>query len=304
MRRGADTADRVAGRGAAPRRGVLAAALLAAGALTAGLAAPPAMSAGAGLTYVASKLKPLPAGKQASATAKCPRRASVLGGGMGIAGSNTATGIASTFPIDDGDANVKPEDGWRGVANSRSAGDKQVFAVAVCAKSGRYSYVRRDTFLGPDQTYEYAQCPEGERVVGGGAVVTPGSTIRGLAETGPLIQTPRRATRWYATANNGVPFTIMTVYAVCTASGSYRYLTRDDSAPAGTQSGVAVPCPAGTKVTAGGAATTGTSNPWPELARSTPYRNGGTQPDDGWQADINNHSGAATTFSTFAVCRG
>lgn len=290
-----------------PRRGaLLAAALLAVAALTAGLGAPSAIAAGAGLTYVASSPKPLPAGKQASATAKCPRRASVLGGGLAILGSNTATGIASTFPIDDKDGNAKPEDGWRGVANSRSAGNKELFAVAVCAKSGRYSYVRRDTFLGPDQTYDYAQCPEGDKAVGGGAVVSPGSTIRGLAETGPLIQTPRRATRWYATANNGVPFSIMTVYAVCTSSGSYRYLERVDSTPtpAGIQSGLAAPCPGATKAIAGGGST-GTSSPNAELARSTPYRDGGPggPPDDGWQTDINNDSAASTTFSTYVVCR-
>ena len=35
-----------------------------------------------------------------------------------------------------------------------------------------------------------------------------------------------------------------------------------------------------------------------------PYKDGGKQPDDGWQGTINNNNtGAGVDFSTWAVCR-
>jgi hypothetical protein len=109
---------------------------------------------------------------------------------------------------------------------------------------------------------------------------------------------------FFAVGNNQTgDFGLIEVYAICANSGSYEYVEREETAPDGSQLGVAAPCPNGTKVTAGGVDPDSTSTSV-EVARVTPYRDGGQLPDDGWQGTVNNNNtGAGVDFSTWAVCR-
>src|SRR5215208_4897989 len=134
------------------------------------LGATASQAATGGLVYKVSKLRPLPAGEQASAKANCPNDTSVVGGGLEIGEANTATGMQSSYPFDDGDANSKPEDGWMAVANSRSAGDKSMLAFAVCSKTGKFRYVSPllEPVANNAQAAVDAPCPADRSVAGGG----------------------------------------------------------------------------------------------------------------------------------------
>ena len=263
--------------------------------------AAPAWGAGS-LEYVLSKEKNLPAGKVAFKRANCPNDTKVTGGGIQIIGGNTATGIRSSAPFDDGDSNEKPDDGWTGTAVSRSAGNKKIIALAVCSRTGRFSYVVDEGLMGPNQTSADAVCPTGEPLAGGGVRLLTSKK----AENEGLVAAKMVPSEggFYAVGNNQTnALGYIESYAICANSGSYEYVEREDTAPDGAQFGVASPCPNGTKVTSGGVEPVSTSVAV-EVARVFPYRDGGQLPDDGWQSDINNNNtGAPVDFSTWAVCR-
>jgi hypothetical protein len=280
-----------------------ASAALALAALAGPLAAP--AQGASGLIYKTTELKPLPAGAQVTAVARCPNDTSVVGGGIEISDANTATGISSSYPTDDGDKGKRPDDGWVAIANSRSAGDKQLRATAVCSRSGRYTYVARHGFLGPGETTEYAECPIGETVTGGGASVATGSTSRGLASTALTYDGSGYGSGWDATAVDPSPdpFTPMTVFAICARSGHYRYVERFGEVSDGAQGELAAPCPGRTKVVAGGGEIR-TGSALGELAGSVPYGDAMRATDDGWWMAANNlNSGDKRPIEAYAVCR-
>ena len=271
--------------------------------------APHAGAAGNGMKYVTSDLRKLPSRETASATAKCPKRTFVVGGGLSIVGSNTATGMHSSYPVQLG----PHRGGWRVVANSRSASDKKLGAEAVCAKSGRYRYVSGPQVPVPNGGTDFADayCDEGEPLIGGGVKVSGTSTVLGPGENRPFDSpvdpddVPQDG--WTAGLKNssGAPGTLR-VFAICErTAGAHAYRSEFDSVNSGGQGSVAAGCPAGMKVTAGGA---GVSTPTGavELADSHSYDNGGGNraPDDGWYQVINNESGGSSTLYTYAICRG
>ena len=278
--------------------------LLVAGALLGMATAPPAGAAS--LKYVISKEKTLKAGETATQTAKCPDGSSVTGGGMAIAGGTTATEVRSTFPLDTGDPDVRPDDAWRTVALSRSAGDRQMVTTAICSQTGRFSYVERNVLVGAPQVAAEATCPISETVAGGGVALPTAYNALNISGIYPFDDNgdAKADDGWEARVNNDTgELQGMSVYAVCARSGKYRYRSRIEAVGAGSQGGAAVPCPNGTRVTAGGA--DGNSGDLlVALARSMPYQDGGTQPDDGWQPSINNNaSSASADVVSWAICR-
>ncbi len=286
---------------------MLALALLALPSIALASAVAAANAAKHGLMHRHSELKKLPAGKIVGATAHCPDGSSVVGGGLLIQGANTATGIHSSYPVDDGDRGHKPDDGWRGVANSRSAGDKKLMVDAVCSSRGHFSYE-----LGlagapdGDQGGGYALCDPGDQVAGGGVELSKGNASLAVAASYPLDIDVNTVPDdgWYGIASNesGSPQTV-TTYAICARSGSYQYVAEDGSAPTFGQGAVAAPCPGGTGVVAGGGVTA-TSTTSVELAQTDPYSDGNhSPPDDGWLTHVNNNAGVPLDFTTFAVCR-
>jgi hypothetical protein len=265
-------------------------------------------ASGKGLRYVSSDVKDLPAGKIKGATVKCPDGSRVVGGGVTVNDANTATGVHSSYPIDaDGDS--KYDDGWRGVANSRSAGDKSFRVTAVCSRTGRYTYTRASTNNAPDNanTGLFAPCPSGQRVTGGGVELSRGNTSFYAGASFPVDADvdgdPDDG--WMGEANNesGTPQTMAT-YAVCAKAGSYEYVVANSSAPVFAQGVAFAPCPAGTKITGGGGDTE-TNGTTAEIADTSPYRiaGPGPAPNDGWRTYVNNLSGVPLAITAFAVCR-
>jgi hypothetical protein len=265
---------------------------------------PPAAT-GNGIVYVKSKSKELPAGQIRGASAKCPDEMKVVGGGLTISEANTATGVHSSYPIDDGDRGKATDDGWRGVANSRSAGDKRVRTTAVCSK-GKFTYVRGITSAPTGaNTQVYAPCPVGRQIAGGGVQLSAGNTslYPGASFPGDADADTEPDDLWYAEANNdsGGEETVI-AHAICAKAGTYSYVDENEMVLTFAQGLKLATCPAGTRVTGGGGDTE-TNTTSAELAQTGSFGTGST-PDDGWVSWFNNHAGVPLGMTTFAICRG
>jgi hypothetical protein len=263
-----------------------------------------------GLVYPVSKLKPLPAGKQATASAVCPKDTSVVGGGIEIDGANTATGMQSSYPFDGGDADLVPDDGWRGIANSRSAGDKSMLSFAVCSQTGRYRYITRvkDPVANNSQAQVEAPCPPGRLVAGGGVKLSFGgsnTTSYIAAGTVPYDLTGNGTMDgWRAVANNQSGINQdLTAYAICASTGTYRYPLTQVNVASGQRT-VDAHCPRQFSVTAGGVQAN-TLDLRAEVAASLPFDGGDADMvrDDWWRGAINNNSPFNAELRTYAVCR-
>lgn len=66
-----------------------------------------------------------------SVEARCPRKRHVVGGGIEVASPSAAVAFAS-FPIDAGDKDKVPDDGWRVGAQSKTTQQQTLRAYAIC----------------------------------------------------------------------------------------------------------------------------------------------------------------------------
>ena len=110
----------------------------------------------------------LPATPQAlKLTANCPASQHVVGGGAtaGQSGSIADAYVNSSYPIDDGDRNRTPDDGWR--ARLYGASQLDAAAIAVCAETKpRY---RR--LVSASNEITVIDCPANRHVLGAGLKV-------------------------------------------------------------------------------------------------------------------------------------
>ena len=296
--------DRTGGQGRLARIAGLAAAIAAA------LAALPAVAAGGDMKYVTSDLRKLPAGETTAATAKCPADTFVVGGGLSINGSNTATGMHSSYPVQLG----KHRGGWRVVVNSRSAANKRFGAMATCAKKGRYTYLQgpKEEVANGAQDASAIGCDNVGPLVGGGVKLSGSNTFFSVSESRPqdsaldVDTVPDDTWRAVASNSSGRPQTVR-AFAICDrsmAADFYVYEDELDTVPDVNQGTLAAGCQTGTEVTAGGA-TTSSASLNVELADSHSYDNGGGNeaPDDGWFVGVNNESGGPVTMYAYSICR-
>lgn len=110
---------------------------------------------------------------QAGDTAYCPHGTKVTGGGVFASGTSFKVEVAQTGPIDSGDTNSLPDNGWHGFANNGSTSSATMDVIAVCAKSGTYRYVESDEVTLQDNSVgsTLANCPARTQVTGGGVDV-------------------------------------------------------------------------------------------------------------------------------------
>jgi hypothetical protein len=88
----------------------------------------------AGRTVYRSHTSKLREGHAATAKARCRRGTNVVGGGNYITGANDDATLQATRPFDGGDADHKPDDGWRVKAFNLRDGRKDLTAYAMCRK--------------------------------------------------------------------------------------------------------------------------------------------------------------------------
>jgi len=268
-----------------------------------------AICAATGVFKVVSNSGPVNPASQGSAFVNCPSGTSVVGGGVSTSGTGNDDVVASSAPIDGPDADSKPDDGWNGYVANGEGGTETETTWAVCAMSGTYRYISATATLGT-RVARKVSCPAGTSVTGGGVHVTDASSSPFLrVNTSEPLDGPdgdaKRDDGWMASASNrGDPTQTMTVYAICSTSGSFTYVTGPLlNLPAGGQKDAIANCPAGTKVTGGGVNVTGQSSLL-EVSSLRPVDgpDDGFDFDDAWHARENNGTEAAQKVNAFAVC--
>jgi hypothetical protein len=85
---------------------------------------------------IKSARKRLRPGRAGSATARCPRARHVSGGGGALSGPIADAHLAGTTPVDGGDRDRVPDDGWRVTAHNDAGGAKTLRAFAICVRRG------------------------------------------------------------------------------------------------------------------------------------------------------------------------
>jgi len=115
----------------------------------------------------------IPPGR-AKLTAKCPAGTEVLGGGGWVQRAGTSF-IRESFPVDLGDADKRPDDGWRVGVYNGTAMNLGAMVTAICLKVDRWrlSYRRQvaDAVQADNVAHPVVSCPEGSSAAAGGASV-------------------------------------------------------------------------------------------------------------------------------------
>ena len=104
-----------------------------------------------------------------TASARCPAGSSVMGGGISQTSEAQARLLASA-PLDGGDRDGRPDDGWRATSQLDALRDLVVYAV--CQRGRRGKRLTYRTNRGPSETgisFVRARCPGGGAPTGGGA---------------------------------------------------------------------------------------------------------------------------------------
>ena len=100
-------------------------------------------------------------------SAICPGGTKVTGGG--VSGNGGELVIHRSIPIDGGDIDTTPDDGWSTYVTNTSGGSVTVTSYAVCAGSLKLRYAFAPKAVAPTSAGKAtAGCPKGTVVVGGG----------------------------------------------------------------------------------------------------------------------------------------
>jgi hypothetical protein len=264
------------------------------------------------LRYVSRTLR-VPVGTTRALRAPCPRRTSVLGGGVDIEGGHGATTVNTTTPFDGDDRGRQPDDGWLGaVSNGAPAppSSRLMTVFAVCA-SGRYQYptLSLNVLTPEDHTREVA-CPAGSVVTGGGVSISVRNAFTYVSQTYPIDSATDgdsiRSDGWGAAIRlSGPKDGTMRVTAICTVpdGNQWQYVEAPLALPSpGYAVARTAECGAGWTVTGGGMfhgggypVTLHTTEPYDAATDADLTR------DNGWTAKLSNPSGSSV-MTTVAIC--
>lgn len=116
------------------------------------------------LSHVRGPLDPaLRTGETRAARVSCPRGTRLLGGGGALSGpGHRFSRIVSTYPVDDDDGNLAPDDGWRTRAYKISGGKTYLKSYAICIDGADLHYPSASPGL------TGAACDADAHVTGGG----------------------------------------------------------------------------------------------------------------------------------------
>lgn len=258
-------------------------------------ASPASTQTAGGIKYVVSKTK-APGGRS-TATARCPRHTRVLGGGeINNAGYGSII-LDQSFPFDGGDADHKPDDGWRVRVKNASSGKLAIQVQANCGHT-KVSYRKRSFDIGAgEEGDEYKDCPAGEFAyaggIGGSAHATfflnstfpsPGGT--GSSEWGGYVDAPQKSTA--------------TLYAICGKAEPIIVEATLSSITIGTQGSIDASCPPGRHGYGGGL---GTTAGYQDLAiNSLAGVSVGGTPGAGWLTSADVIGPYAPDVTVSAVC--
>jgi hypothetical protein len=100
------------------------------------------------------------------ARVKCPGRASHVIGGGGTLGKPASSTLIASFPIDTGDQDTKPDDGWE--AWGYAPVDDKLRAFAVCSHHKPAYHVATETLDPGSGSRVSAECGDGHHLLGVG----------------------------------------------------------------------------------------------------------------------------------------
>ena len=165
----------------------------------------------------------LPAGSPVKRRASCSEGAAVSGG-TSITGDLSQFRLHASYPVDGGDADTVPDDGWRSQVAYTGAGGDSIRFTVHCLSGVALSYRTATVVLEPASwRAASAVCPKGSAVVGGGARVSGAETSSRLYESRPWDskdagEVPDDGWR-VGSRNTSTSALTMTVHAVCKVSG-------------------------------------------------------------------------------------
>ena len=240
----------------------------------------------AGITYVGISHNVAPG--YHSRSVKCPGNKHVVGGGFQTAGSYDTMRLQSSFPIDDGDAGSKPDDGWK--ATWSAFGEEQTSVQAICIKQP-VRYVSHP-FKVPAgaEVAGVVSCPDDTSAASGGLRAS-----RHVVMNSSFPEEVDSATEWAdnlgAKKKSPEAFVTCVKFPVSTANAS------NNVAPS-TQGLASVFCPGGTYVIGGGVKSAGF---WAETVINTTVF-APDNPAARWGAFADNHAAVARALTSYVVC--
>ena len=182
------------------------------------------------------------------------------------------------------------------------------FADTVLGTENGLTYVTDSEAAVPNQpSAPVAECPAGQKVIGGGgdahATSLEGILASAAPEDGPDADVkPDDMFRAY-TFNTAATSSQAMVWAIC-APGKTRYEREDAGLRVNRVKSIRAHCPDGTSVVGGGAYLTG-SNSEIFISATRPWdsRDKGKKPDDGWFVRAANVAGSRKVMTAHAMCR-
>lgn len=247
----------------------------------------------AGYKLVSSGSITVPNGSQVFGKATCPRTSTGAirrpqSGGVFVSSASVYASVNSSYPDSNGVS-------WDAYVNNDSGASSSFKVWAVCAtpRTG-YSRVETAGLLNPNgsQNAFVQVCPTGKKILGGGAYLTSG----GYANINSSYPS---GNGWQVDANNASGsdetfdvFAICSSYPVTTHYGVHAGSSVDN--PPGTQTPVALNCPAGQSSLGGGVYSNSTS---------TSVNINGTQPVvGGWVSWMNNATSNDQSIIPYVIC--
>lgn len=163
----------------------------------------------------------LPLDTDRTARADCPGDMHVASGGVNIIEpDDLQREVVESYPVDDGDPDSEPDDGWVGRAsNYGSAGPAMLKVFAVCTTKALSYRSSTHGVPGGTQVGDSVNCPPGTRVVGGGMEITKPGDVTESATVAPFDGSDddnKADDGWESWTNNeGAQKRRMTTWAVC-----------------------------------------------------------------------------------------
>ena len=263
-------------------------------------------TAAAKITYEKEPFKLLPGTQHEPVTVKCPGNAHVLSGGIGAVWGMGV--VVSSMPVDRGDGDEKPDDGWSVVVASPedAQSDDRIKIHAVCATGPAPKY----KIVGTTATgiaIDGATCPAGTQATGAGALTEGAMGVTYVHTWSPYDFGSASGEATQVVVEGSAPFPDVTLAAVCTDKLDLRY--RKDTFTIESPFGAPVPvfCMKSEEVVGGGGfvadpgpgVTVKIEDSFPDDRPGEP----GHRPEDAWGTSfLPDPFSAEPTAAVVAVC--
>jgi hypothetical protein len=154
------------------------------------------------------------------------------------------------------------------------------------------------------------KCPDGTVAIGGGVQIPDSNTATGVTGSYPLDDSDRNRRPedgWRGTiSSRSAGPKHMRVHAVCSRTGTYRYLSSVAPVQPNGSTAQTPKCPGNNGLTGGGVKTP-PGHPEIYVEASTPFDaevagDADDNPDDSWNALVQNHSDDGITSTTYLIC--